>query len=146
MIPILRSIAITTTLAALVGLVFWSISGEFIKPFVLTIIIQFVLFWIFNTCSSYIYELKATALENERIAEFTKQGIEVGCSYCRSVNLIPVRFDEGNDFTCINCDKENAVYIGITVTQKTTPLNVTPITVNTLDPAEQQALDQLGNG
>lgn len=146
MIPILRSIAITVIVASVVGLVFWSISGEFLKPFILTTITQFVLFWIFNTCSSYMYELKATALENERIAEFTKQGIEVGCSYCRSVNLIPVRFDEDNDFTCMNCDKENAVYIGITVTQKTTPLNVTPITVNTLDPAEQQAIDQIDNG
>ena len=143
MIPIIRSLSITFIVASLVGLVFWSIGEDFVKPFVLTIILQFVVFWIFNTCSGYIYNLKLAEIQITREAEFTKQGIEVGCAYCRTVNFIPIRFDDDNDFKCTSCDKANAVYIGVTVTQKTTPLNINSISVNTIDHGEQQAIGQL---
>lgn len=144
MIPILRSIAITCVISSIVALVFWSTDGGFLRPFVLTTIGQVGVFWIYNSFMQKYYTLKQKQLDNERIKEFTKQGIDVECAYCKTVNLIPVRFDQDNDFECINCHKPNSTYINVTVTQKTTPLNMSPLLINTLNPDEQRAIDKIG--
>jgi uncharacterized membrane protein YeaQ/YmgE (transglycosylase-associated protein family) len=145
MFILFRSLLITGAIAGIVGSTFWSLDQGFLKPFILTIIIQFVGFWMFNTISQHIYNIKQKQLENERIAEFTKQGVEVECAYCKTTNLVPVRFDLDNDFECVNCEKPNAIYIGVTVTQKTTPLNVSPLMINTLNPDEQRAIAGMSN-
>ncbi|MBP01547.1 MAG: hypothetical protein CMM25_01885 [Rhodospirillaceae bacterium] len=145
MFILIRSLLITGAVSGIVGTTFWSLDQGFLKPFVLSIILQFIGFWIFNTISQRIFSIKERQLENERIAEFSKQGVEVDCAYCKTTNLVPVRFDVDNDFECINCGKPNAIYIGVTVTQKTTPLNVSPLMINTLNPDEQNAIDKLSS-
>jgi hypothetical protein len=143
MLVILRSISITLLISLVVGLIFWSTGGNFSRAFTLAIVIQFAVFWVYNTLSEKYFNLKQRQLDNERIKEFTKQGLEVECSYCKTVNLVPVRFDVDNDFSCTNCGKPNAIYIGVTVTQKTSPLNMSPLLINTLNPDEQQAIDRI---
>lgn len=143
MTSILRSLTITLAVSSIVAVVFWATGHDYIKPFVLTTTIQFAAFWMINTWLRNHHMIQTKRIENDRIKEFNKQGIDVECSYCKSPNLIPVRFDTGNDFQCVNCDKPNAVYIGVTVTQKTTPLNVSPLMISTLNPDEQHAIDQL---
>lgn len=145
MFILIRSLLITGAVSGIVGTTFWSLDQGFLKPFVLSIILQFIGFWIFNTISQRIFSIKERQLENERIAEFSKQGVEVDCAYCKTTNLVPVRFDVDNDFECVNCGKPNAIYIGVTVTQKTTPLNVSPLMINTLNPDEQNAIDKLSS-
>jgi len=142
---IIRSLVITSLISATIAGTFWSLDQTFIKPFILSFILQFIGFWLFNTCAEYFYSIKARQLENDRIIEFSKQGISVNCAYCSTENLIPVRFDDNNDFLCTNCDKNNAVYIGVTVTQKTSPLNVNPLMINTVNSDEQQAIDRLSH-
>lgn len=140
---ILRSLVITSIISSTVSAVVWTAGIEFWKPFVVMTVFQFVGFWLFNSYNQYNFKLKQTKLDNERIAEFSKQSLEAECAYCKTVNLVPVRFDVENDFSCINCNKPNAVYIGVTVTQKTTPMNVSPLLVNTVNTDEQRAIDQL---
>ena len=82
-----------------------------------------------------------TQLENERIAEYTKQSVTAECAYCKTSNMIPLRVDKDNDFNCTNCNKPNAVYIGITVTQKTNPMNVDSLAINTFNPDERSAIE-----
>lgn len=143
---IVRSIAITATVSSAVGGIFWALDGNFWKPFVLATVIQFVIFWMFTTVMDRISLFKQKQIENDRIAEFSKQSIEAECSYCKTLNLIPLQMDRDNDFDCTNCGKPNAVYIGVTVTQKTTPLNVSSLAINTLNPDEQSAIDKITNG
>lgn len=143
MLDVIKSLTITVTVSLLVGLVFWATGYDYVKPIILTMVGQFAVFWLFNTWLRKQHMIQTNKLENERIKEFSKQAVDVECSYCKSTNLIPVRFDVDNDFECTNCGKPNAVYIGVTVTQKTTPLNVSPLMVNTLNPDEQQAIDTL---
>lgn len=140
---ILRSIAITLCVSGTCGLLFWSLDYSFIKAFTLSTIIQFIGFWMFNSIMQHVRQVKMTELENQRIAEYTKQSINVECSYCKSNNLIPLHVNGDNDFKCVNCGKENAVYVGITVTQKTNPMNVDSLAVNTLNPDEQAAIDSI---
>jgi len=143
MFNIFRSLAITLAISFIVSLVFWSTGYDYIKPFILTTVGQFTIFWLINNWLRNKHLIENKQLENERIKEFSKQGVEVECSYCKTPNLIPVRFDTDNDFECVNCEKHNAVYIGVTVTQKTTPLNVSPLMINTLNPDEQHAINKL---
>lgn len=143
MFNIFRSIVITLAVSFIVSLVFWSTGSDYIKPFILTTVGQFTIFWLINNWLRNKHLIENKQLENERIKEFSKQGVEVECSYCKTPNLIPVRFDIDNDFECVNCEKHNAVYIGVTVTQKTTPLNVSPLMINTLNPDEQHAINKL---
>ena len=143
MYDMIKSLTITVSVSLIVGVLFWSLGHDYVKPVVLTMVGQFVGFWLFNTWLRKQHIVQNSKIENERIKEFTKQAVEVECSYCKTVNLIPVRFDIDNDFNCTNCNKPNAVYVGVTVTQKTTPLNVNPLMINTLNPDEQQAIDAL---
>lgn len=138
---ILRSVAITLCVSGVGGLICWSLGYNFIKVFVLITAIQFAGFWLFNSIMQHIKQVQMTKLENERIAEYTKQSVTAECAYCKTPNLIPLRMNTSNDFDCTNCGKQNAVYIGVTVTQKTNPMNVDSLAINTLNPDEKQALE-----
>lgn len=140
-VNILRSLAITLAISGTCASVGWSLDYNFWKIFALITAIQFVGFWIFNTIIQHIKQVKMTQLENERIAEYTKQSITAECAYCKTPNLIPLRVDSDNDFDCTNCNKPNAIYIGITVTQKTNPMNVDSLAINTLNPDERSAIE-----
>lgn len=143
MLDVFRSLGITLSISLVVSTVYWSIGENYVKPFILTTVGQFVVFWLINTWIRSRQLTQNKQLENERIKQFNSQGVEVECSYCKTSNLIPVRFDIDNDFECLNCGKPNAVYIGVTVTQKTSPLNVNPLMINTVNNDEQAAIDKL---
>lgn len=140
---ILRSLGITFCVSGIGALIGWSIDHNPLKIFILLTSIQFVGFWILNTVTGHFRQIKMTRLENERIAEYTKQSIQAECAYCKTLNLIPLRMDLDNDFNCTNCNKPNAVYIGVTVTQKTNPMSVDSLAINTLNPDEQAAIDHI---
>lgn len=140
-VSILRSIAITLLVSSICATVAWSLGYNFIKVFSLVTAIQFGGFWVLNSVIQHIKQVKMTQLENDRIAEYTKQSITAECAYCKTSNLIPLRMDSDNDFDCVNCNKPNAVYIGVTVTQKTNPMNVDTLAINTLNPDERSALE-----
>ena len=145
MLAILRSVFITACVSACVSGVFWWSGSNFANVFVTCTLIQFGVFWMFNTIIQHVTQMKMTKLENERISEYSKQSIQANCAYCATDNLIPLRLNQDNDFTCTNCGKTNAVYVGVTVTQKTTPMNMNSLDINTLNPDEQAAIDQINN-
>ena len=140
---ILKSILITFSVSGVGALIGWSIDYNPIKIFILFTSIQFIGFWILNTVTGHLRQVKMTKLENERIAEYTKQSVQAECAYCKTMNLIPLRMDIDNDFNCTNCNKPNAVYIGVTVTQKTNPVSADALAINTLNPDEQAAIDHI---
>lgn len=142
-VNILRSLATTLSVSGTCALVGWSLDYDFWRIFALITAIQFVSFWVFNSILQHIKQVKMTQLENERIAEYTKQSITAECAYCKTSNMIPLRVNNDNDFDCTNCNKPNAVYIGITVTQKTNPMNVDSLAINTLNPDERSAIEYL---
>ena len=140
-VNIIRSLAITLSVSILGTVVCWSLGYNVYKSFALITAIQFGSFWILNSITQHFKQVKMTQLENERIAEYTKQSINAECAYCKTMNMIPLRMDHDNDFDCTNCNKPNAVYVGITVTQKTNPMNVDSLAINTLNPDEAKAIE-----
>jgi hypothetical protein len=85
-------------------------------------------------------------LENERIKEFSRQGLEVDCAICSAKNFIPIRLDSSNTFECLECNQQNAVYINITTAQTTTPMDVNPLSISSYVDNKEQVEDKIKNG
>lgn len=143
LLSILRSLAITFCISAAIAYTATLSNYSFWLFFTCSTAIQFVFHWSVGYIMNIVATLRNKQLENQRIAEFSKQSVNVNCAYCRQTNTVPVRFESYNDFTCENCGKPNAIYVNLTVTQKTTPLNVKPVNINTVDEEEQVIISQI---
>lgn len=142
-LSILRSLLITFSISSVIAYAAVLASYNFWLFFACSTAIQFVFHWSLGYVMSILTLLRNKQLENQRIAEFSKQSVNVNCAYCRHANTVPVRFEDYNDFTCENCEKSNAIYVNLTVTQKTTPLNLKPVSINTVDDQEQVVISQI---
>ena len=138
---IIRSLLITMCVSGMLASVCWSSGFDFWKSFMIVTIIQVFLSWCVKTTLTYMHNYRDKQMNLEFIREYSKQSVVVGCSYCSVENTAPVRFDRDNDFVCINCGKENALYVNITATQKTTPYTNGKFLVNTMNDDEQRAID-----
>ncbi len=74
--------------------------------------------------------IKMREIETEMLAEMSKQGIHIPCAYCKVENFVPIRFDEDNDFNCIECGKTSGVYIDIESATKTAPVDHPGVKIN----------------
>lgn len=140
---IFKSLSITALVTLIVSTLLWSIGYPFYTVFIFTFIGQLMFFYMFNTVLQYIVMLKNKKLENNRIKEFTMQGVDLNCAHCSSTNLAPLRFDQDNIFSCLNCGKDNSVYINITVAQSSSPLEINSLTTQAIIKEKEAALDSL---
>lgn len=144
---IIKSLLITVAVGAVVGfavsyMLDWSLS----RTIVGVILAQFIFFMIYNNVMSRRAEELAEREITLRIQEYSKQGADLECAYCRASNYVPIRMDTDNTFTCDQCGKPNAVYINLTTAQKTQPIDMLPLTVNTLISEELEAKESIANG
>ena len=85
--------------------------------------IQFVFNYIYETIFNAIVALKNKKLENERIKEFTMQGIEVECPCSRKIkDFVPIRLNTSNKYKCKECQKLISVYITPSTALTTEPI------------------------
>jgi transposase-like protein len=62
-------------------------------------------------------------LENDRIKEFTMQGIEVECPCSRKIkDFVPIRLNTSNKYKCKECQKLISVYITPSTALTTEPI------------------------
>ncbi len=63
-------------------------------------------------------------IHNERIKEYSKQGINCVCpdESCSHVSYVPIRFDIENMYECLKCNKPIKVYVGVKTFLLTEPL------------------------
>ena len=78
-----------------------------------------------------------------RIKEYSKQGIDTECAFCTAPQFVPIRFDIDNEFDCTECGKSSALYVTVTSAQKTNPLDVSPLRVNTIISEELEAREKI---
>jgi len=75
-------------------------------------VIQFLGFNAFSTVFNSIVLLKNKKLENERLQEFSYQGLELECPcYKKERELVPVRFNTPNYYRCKACNKQLSVIV-----------------------------------
>ena len=78
----------------------------------LGVIIQFGAYYAFITALSAYIELKNKKLENERIKEFSLQGLEVTCPCSlKKTEFVPIVLNTNNNYKCDYCQKNVSVYI-----------------------------------
>jgi hypothetical protein len=78
----------------------------------LGIIVQFGAYYAFITALSVYIELKNKKLENERIKEFSLQGLEVTCPCSlKKTEFVPIVLNTNNNYKCDYCQKNVSVYI-----------------------------------
>jgi hypothetical protein len=123
---------LATSLVALTfaGVISYVFEYDFIRAFVLLCIVQFVGFYLYNSIVQTILRIRIEQEQTKQAEFFTKQGVDVTCAHCNAMNYIPVSMEQGNEFNCMSCDKENAVYIDITVAQKTDIIDKQSLTIN----------------
>lgn len=104
--PILILSVVSSTFSLLISNNFFS----FTKYFVAITIIQILLYNLYKT---YL-KLHSEKIQNERIKEFSKQGLETTCPcYQNKKVFIPIRLDSDNSYKCLDCDKNVSVKLDV---------------------------------
>jgi len=143
MISIVKSIIATAVVSGLISFILHFLGFDILKTFTISAIVLIIVGFIYGQFIDTYITLNLKRIENERIKEFTKQGLDVECAYCGENNFVPIRLAEKNEFTCTSCAKVNSVYIEVLTTQTTTPLQGNPLHKHTLNQDKQDALDSL---
>jgi phage FluMu protein Com len=117
---ILISIAITVVVAiGAASASAYVFEYNYMKSFVVVMLIQIVGFYLWNSLLQMIIKFRMEREQTIRIQQYNEQGMEIKCAHCNSLNFIPIKVNEDNQFTCIQCAKDNSVYIDVTVAPKT---------------------------
>lgn len=128
---ILFSLTVTTTLSIFVSLLgYYVFNYDTLKGFIVVFITQLICSYVYR---SFIQTLERNSMrveETKRIEAYTQQGVDAACAYCNDMNYIPIRMDDDNTFDCESCGKTNAVYIDVTVAQKTDIINKQNLSVS----------------
>jgi len=139
-ISLIKSLLAVSIVSGLMSLILFFIGG--INPIISFSSIffgQIFVYYLWTSVVAWFVALENKRLENERIAYFNIQGIDVGCAYCRKKTLVPINLSIDNDYVCEHCNKENSIYINITTTQVTNPLAVDRLSVNAFIDEEELA-------
>jgi len=92
----------------------------------LGIILQFGVYYAFITILNAFVELRNKKLENERIKEFSLQGLEVTCPCAlKKIEFVPIILNTDNKYTCNFCQKNVSVYVVPETALVTEPLALT---------------------
>jgi len=105
----LTSLVVT---AILIGLLFKHFGVSLLIGIPIGVIVQFGLYYAFITALSAYVELKNKQLENERIKEFSLQGLDVTCPCSlKKTEFVPIILNTNNTYKCDHCQKNVSVYI-----------------------------------
>jgi len=117
-IYIIKSIFITCVISFIIAAFFIS---YFWEAFIITTAAQIIIFYIVNT----VRDIKIIKLENERIAEYSRQGLLLKCPcYKQNEELIPIVLNEDNLYNCGECKKPISVKIEATTLSATVPVDL----------------------
>lgn len=91
--------------------------------FLVGILGQIIIYNSFTSILDVYVTIKNKKLENERIAEFSYQGLEVQCPCNKKRrDFVPIRLNDLNMYKCGECDKSISVYINAETALQTEPI------------------------
>lgn len=84
---------------------------------------QFVFNYVYLSIFDAFISLKNKKLENERIKEFSMQGLEVECPCSRKIrDFVPIRLNTANKYKCKECMKLISIYVTPSTALSTEPI------------------------
>lgn len=131
LLALARSLAITVTISALIGLVAFFFGHS---PWLwggVAFIGQFALFYVFNTYLEYKAVKDAKLFALQELQTLAQNTMKVECASCKKVNDIIVRTNTENRFICGHCNTKNSVYLFAETAVVTEPLYETEPLPNT---------------
>ena len=121
MLSIARSLLVLITLSTCAAFIFSNDAWGFARVFAIASIIQVVLYNIYRQ----VVVLFAEKLANDRISEYTKQGVEVTCPCSRAIkNLIPIQLNTDNSYKCLDCARNVTVNVEVKTFLETQPVDL----------------------
>jgi uncharacterized membrane protein len=128
-IVVFISLLFTLLVSSAFGLAGMLIVGKFWGFFLISFVLQFVIFAIVNTFLRRKDLIETTKLINQQLEATSKHIINLSCSYCQISNSLPIVLNEENRFKCESCNQVNGVKMQFFSTQITTPLKKVMIPV-----------------
>lgn len=116
------SLLFTLLVSTLCGLGGFFILNKFWGFFLISLVLQFVVFAIVNTFLRRKEFIETTKLINEQLEAVSKYVINLSCAYCQASNQTPIILNQENRFKCSSCNQINGVKMQFLSTQITTPL------------------------
>lgn len=123
--PLLQLILLTSV-SVLIGFIAKEFNINFFVGLFSGLALQFLLFNVYSTLLDVYVTLKNKKLENERIKEFSFQGVEVTCPCFKKIkSFVPLRLNTNNSYTCQECKKDVAIYVDVSTAITTQPIDNT---------------------
>jgi hypothetical protein len=120
-LQILKPASILFVVSSSISFLFCKDSIEFLKIFFFTTVAQVIGYNLYLKIAEIVIE----KIKNERIKEFSKQGLEVTCPcYLSKKMFVPIELNAVNSFNCAECSKEVAVEISTSTFLKTDMINL----------------------
>lgn len=116
------SLLITSLISLSVGIGGFLLTGQFWGFFLLAFVLQFVIFAVVNTFLIRKDQIEGTRLINQQLEAVSKHTLKLSCTYCKTLNLVPITLNQENRFKCESCNQVNGVKMQFFATQITTPL------------------------
>ena len=121
MLSIVRSLLVLITLSTCAAFMFSNDAWGFARVFTIASIVQVVLYNIYRQ----VVVLFAEKITNDRISEYTKQGVEVTCPCSRAIkNLIPIQLNTDNSYKCLDCSRNVTVNVEVKTFLETQPVDL----------------------
>ena len=140
----LISLVVTTIIslaAAYIGKLVYS--ADFLQVLIGAFIVQIAGFYLWNSYMQLRIRGKLEEEETARIKLYESQGVSSQCAYCNSINFIPIRLDEDNEYVCEECNNTNSVYVQITTARKTDITDRLNLEVSTFIKEKVEATDKI---
>jgi len=120
---IIKSLVTTAVVSAAFGLTGLLFQLSFLGVFVITTIVQFILFFIIGSFADYLGQLKIREIETQQLKELNKSFIDVECPCDKKViESVQVKLGERNTYVCRDCGKLNAIYLNATSAATNVPI------------------------
>lgn len=142
MLAIIRSLALLSAISLCAAATFSNSAWSFLRWFIIATVIQIATYNAYRTWVS----LAAQKITNDRIKEYTKQGVEVVCPCAKAIkSLIPIQLNTDNSYKCLDCNKNVAVKVDVQTFLETQPIDLDK-SAATLDQVYTAATQTNNNG
>jgi len=130
------SLVLTLLVSTLFGLCTALMFKTFWGGFIGGVALQIIVFAIYNTNLLKKDQFESIKLANEQLQALSKFTLSLTCAYCKSPNIVPIKLNEENRFTCEYCKQVSGVKMQFITTQITTPLEKVVMPIGTDDSIE----------
>ena len=119
---LLASFGFTAVISSLFGAAGRVIGGTFWGWFFVTMLVQVILFLVWNSLLIQRDRAQQTQLDIQELEALSKFMVNMACAYCGRAHTIPIRLNTKNTFKCEGCNQVNGVFMQFSATTLTTPI------------------------